>query len=148
MWFRVLDDRLLLNVSMRSNDAFKAAFMNMYAFTDLQRWVAQRLSEKTGRPIGVGRYIHHADSYHIYGSYFQEFEKFLQIRERGDLSQRVYDTEQVQYFLDDGKIALFNNVQSSVLLPVEHLKRLWDEIPEDRRGELEARQIERMKSVE
>ncbi|MCX7045298.1 MAG: thymidylate synthase, partial [Candidatus Sumerlaeota bacterium] len=131
MWFRIQDDRLLLNVSMRSNDAFKAAFMNMYAFTDLQRWMAARLSQKMGREIKVGRYIHSADSYHIYGSYFTEFERFLQMRASKDFSERVLETADVQYFLDEGKLTLFNNTQSSVLLPIVHLKRLWEEIPED-----------------
>ncbi|MCX6375246.1 MAG: thymidylate synthase, partial [Armatimonadetes bacterium] len=44
LWFRVFGDELVMNVHMRSNDAFKAAFMNMYAFTDLQRLVADELS--------------------------------------------------------------------------------------------------------
>jgi len=146
MWFRIQDDRLLLNASMRSNDAYKAAFMNMYAFTDLQRWMAGRLTERMGRPIGVGRYIHCADSFHIYGSYFAEFEKFLQLRSDKPLAERVLDTADVQFFLDEGKIILFNNTQSSILLPPEHLRRLWREIPEDRRGELDARQIARMRA--
>ena len=78
MWFRVERDlrggnRLNLVVHIRSNDAFKAAFMNMYAFTELQREVA--------REVGVepGEYVHVADSFHIYGSYFEEFEGFLSL---------------------------------------------------------------------
>jgi len=43
MWFRISgkDKRLHLNVHMRSNDAFKAAFMNMFAFSELQGQVAE-----------------------------------------------------------------------------------------------------------
>ena len=71
LWFRIESGRLNLNVHMRSNDAYKAAFMNMFAFTDLQRAVADRLG------VPVGEYVHIADSFHIYGSYFEEFERFI-----------------------------------------------------------------------
>jgi len=93
MWFRVLDDRLILQVHMRSNDAFKAAFMNMYAFTDLQRVLAGRLSERLGRPIIPGRYVHVADSFHIYGSYVGEFEGFLRTLKARAWADRVWSTE-------------------------------------------------------
>jgi len=78
MWFRVEEPqadgdaaRLNLAIHIRSNDAFKAAFMNMYAFTELQRQVADEVG------VPVGEYLHVADSFHIYGSYFDEFEAFL-----------------------------------------------------------------------
>ena len=48
LWFRIQDDRLYLNVHMRSNDAYKAAYMNMFAFTDIQRMVAGQLTERLG----------------------------------------------------------------------------------------------------
>ena len=41
IWCRLFGDELVMNIHMRSNDAFKAAFMNMYAFTDLQRKLAE-----------------------------------------------------------------------------------------------------------
>lgn len=44
----------------RSNDAVKAAFMNMYALTELQKKVADAL----GVPVGV--YTHRANSFHCY----------------------------------------------------------------------------------
>jgi len=92
MWFRVFDDALLLNCHMRSNDAFKAAFMNMWAFTDLQRYVAREVSRRLGREIHPGRYVHIADSFHIYGSYFHEFEGFLESLEKRPYEQRVWDS--------------------------------------------------------
>ena len=81
MWFRVEKDgaggpdRLNLAVHIRSNDAFKAAFMNMFAFTELQRQVAGELG------VEPGEYVHVADSFHIYGSYFEQFEGFLKMIE-------------------------------------------------------------------
>lgn len=73
MHFRVQNGRLNMNVHMRSNDAFKAAFMNMYAFIELQVEMARSLG------VEVGSYCHIADSFHIYGSYFAEFEGFLRM---------------------------------------------------------------------
>lgn len=83
LWFRVEEPdresdaapRLNLAVHIRSNDAFKAAFMNMYAFTELQRQVAGEVG------VPAGEYLHVADSFHIYGSYFGEFESFLKMLE-------------------------------------------------------------------
>jgi len=79
LWFRVEDGRLNMVAHIRSNDAFKAGFMNMYAFTEIQRRVAQELG------VGLGEYVHVADSFHIYGSYFSEFEGFLKlVHDRGN----------------------------------------------------------------
>jgi len=103
LWFRIFDDTLVLAAHMRSNDAFKAAFMNMYAFTDLQREVAERVSEGLGRAIRVGPYVHCADSFHIYGSYFQEFEGFLKSLEQRTFEQRTYRTEDVQPIIEEAR---------------------------------------------
>lgn len=103
MWFRVFGDELVMNVHMRSNDAFKAAFMNMYAFTDLQRVVAEKLSERLGRQIRVGQYTHIADSFHIYGAYFQEFEGFLRTLDMRTFEERTYRTEEVQDIIDEAR---------------------------------------------
>jgi thymidylate synthase len=82
IWCRIIEEEgrpvLSMNVRFRSNDAYKAAFMNMFALVQLQRQIAEKVSEKLGRPVAVGRYCHLADSYHIYGAYFNEFEgRFL-----------------------------------------------------------------------
>lgn len=103
VWFRVFGDELVLNAHMRSNDAFKAAFMNMYAFTDLQRRIAARLSERLGRTIKVGQYTHLADSFHIYGSYFDEFRAFLTTLEKRSFADRTYRTGEVQDILDEAR---------------------------------------------
>jgi thymidylate synthase len=148
LWFRVFDDRQLdMHASMRSNDAFKAAFMNMYAFTDLQRWMAERLSERLGRPIAAGRYIHSADSYHIYGSYFAEFERFLKLIASKSFEERTLRSEDVRDHFDDGRITLFNGTQSDIPLPEEHLARLFHEIPESRRSELDPAQVSRVRPM-
>ena len=100
MWFRIEQPegggpgRLNLVVHIRSNDAFKAAFMNMFAFTELQRDVARQLG------VEVGEYVHVADSFHIYGSYFKEFEGFLEmVKRRPD---RYFTTEFARPMFEDG----------------------------------------------
>jgi len=87
VWCRILpaDDLLLnMNVCFRSRDAYKAAFMNMYALVMLQKKIADRISELINRPVGLGRYVDFSDSYHIYGKNLVEFEgRFMKaIRER------------------------------------------------------------------
>jgi len=92
MWFRIFGDELRLNVHMRSNDAFKAAFMNMWAFTDLQRLVAEEVGLRLGRKIRPGPYAHIVDSFHIYGSYFREFEGFLESCRKRSFAERTWDS--------------------------------------------------------
>ena len=55
LWFRLLDDEagrpvLNMNAHWRSRDAYKAAYMNVFALTDLQRTIAGRVAERIGPP--------------------------------------------------------------------------------------------------
>jgi len=100
MWFRIFPGEkdephgLRLNVHMRSNDAFKAAFMNMWAFTDLQRYVAEEVAKRLGQPVRPEAYCHIADSFHIYGSYFGEFKGFLASLEKRSFAERVWCSDE------------------------------------------------------
>ena len=114
MWFRIFGDELVMNVHMRSNDAFKAAFMNMYAFTDLQRFVAERLSEKLGRTISVGQYTHIADSFHIYGSYFDEFQGFLNSLSTRTFNERTYCTDDVIDIIEEARVKIKQSLQEEM----------------------------------
>ncbi len=100
IWLRVSDNQLHMNIHIRSNDAFKAGFMNMYAFTELQR----KLAAEVG--VEPGEYMHIADSFHIYGSYFDDFEGFLKTVESRSAEDRVYTTDFAQPFFIDGYDAL------------------------------------------
>ena len=123
LWFRVFDDKLVLAAHMRSNDAFKAAFMNMYAFTDLQRAVAERVGERIGREITVGQYNHVVDSFHIYGSYFEEFEGFLKSVEARSWEDRTYRTADIQILIDEAREKIRQSLDS------EAAERLQEEQP-------------------
>ena len=78
IWCRIIEQEgvpwLSMNVRFRSNDAYKAAFMNMFALVQLQQRIAARVSRSSAATRSeLGRYCHMADSYHIYGSNMAEF---------------------------------------------------------------------------
>jgi thymidylate synthase len=95
VWCRILEDdagNLVLNMNThwRSRDAYKAAYMNVFALTDLERIMAERIGQKIGKPVRVGRYVDLVDSFHIYGSYFGEFEGFLKMVEKRTFEERTW----------------------------------------------------------
>jgi len=107
IWCRLLpggDDvwSLNMNVRFRSNDAYKAAFMNMFALIQLQKKIADRIAEISGKSVQLGRYVHQADSYHIYGSYFSEFkDRFLKAMKNYDFERRTLRYEDMKFMMDD-----------------------------------------------
>lgn len=108
LWFRIIetpDGKKLLNMNThwRSRDAFKASFMNMYALTDLQRIVAEEISKYRGEKIGVARYVDISDSFHIYGSYYEDFKKFLQTVKNRSFADRTWCTEFAEAFFEDAR---------------------------------------------
>jgi len=64
-------------VSMRSNDAVLGLANDVPAFTIFQELMALDLSEALGKPIGLGDYIHQANSLHIYERHFSMVESIL-----------------------------------------------------------------------
>lgn len=92
LWFRIFDDQLVMNVRMRSNDLFKANYMNLYSFIDLQRIVAERVSEGLGREIKIGQVNHFVDSMHLYSQYNKEIEAFIQTTKVRTFDQRVWNS--------------------------------------------------------
>ena len=107
IWCRLIegdDDTWYLNtnVRFRSNDAYKAAFMNMFAFIELQKKIAARITELSGKKVGIGRYVHQADSYHIYGAYFREFEeRFIRALDKRSFEERTFRYEDVKFIMDE-----------------------------------------------
>lgn len=108
LWFRILEDPnkgmvLNMNTHWRSRDAFKAAFMNIFALTDLQKAIAEEISEKIKKPVNVGRYVDVADSYHIYGSYFDQFKGFLETLKNKTFEQRTYTSAFAEPFFEEAR---------------------------------------------
>ena len=108
MWFRILEDPneglvLNMNTHWRSRDAYKAAFMNIFALTDLQKAIAEKLSELIGKKVKTGRYADMVDSYHIYGSYFEEFKGFLNTLKTKSFEERTYSSSFAQPFFEEAR---------------------------------------------
>jgi thymidylate synthase len=104
---------LSMNVRFRSNDAYKAAFMNIFALVQLQHKIASRISELSGRTVRVGRYCHQADSYHLYGAYFQEFEsRFLTALERRTFEQRTLRYHDLRDIMEGARPAILEKART------------------------------------
>jgi thymidylate synthase len=83
LWYRILEDDdgawwLNCNIRFRSNDAWGASFMNLFGFVQFnRRLVADRIADRAGRPVELGRLNWHADSYHIYGKDIETAKQML-----------------------------------------------------------------------
>ncbi len=98
VWARLLPAEgggyvLNLNTHWRSRDLYKAWFMNVFALTDLQRRVAERLAERMGAPVSCGRYVDVTDSLHIYGSYrTADLEREIRKMKSSPYTERAWDS--------------------------------------------------------
>jgi len=107
IWCRLLQGEndvwfLNTNIRFRSNDAYKAAFMNMFAFIQLQKKIANRIAELSGKTVTLGRYVHQADSYHIYGAYFNEFDgRFLNALKTRTFEERTFRYKDVKEIMEE-----------------------------------------------
>ncbi len=106
IWCRLVksgDGRYNLNMNThwRSRDAFKASFMNIFALTDLQRVMAEKISKGLAAEVTVGRYVDISDSFHIYGSYHEEFKRFCKMVSDRSFEERTWPTEFAKPFFND-----------------------------------------------
>ena len=97
IWCRLIADAggnlvLNMNTHWRSRDLYKAWYMNVYALTDLQRIIAEKISKKIDSPVKVGRYVDISDSLHIYGSYFENAEKEVAKMKASPFTDRAWET--------------------------------------------------------
>jgi thymidylate synthase len=108
VWCRLLADdtgelALNMNTHWRSRDAYKAAYMNVFALTDLQRIIAERISAKIHQAVRVGRYADLVDSFHIYGSYFNEFQGFLKMVEKRPFEERTWNSSYAEPIFEEAR---------------------------------------------
>jgi thymidylate synthase len=97
IWCRLIADQagqlsLNMNTHWRSRDLYKAWFMNVYALTELQKMIAQRISEKISKQVKVGQYVDISDSLHIYGSYFNDAAAEIEKMRNSSFTQRAWET--------------------------------------------------------
>jgi len=99
LWFRAYLQEdgsysLNLNSYWRSRDLYRAWFMNVYAITDLQKGIAERLSNEINKKVEVGSYKDTSDSLHIYGSCWKDMKnEFKKMRDDKTIKQRVWTTD-------------------------------------------------------
>ncbi len=116
IWCRTIPDEndqwwLNMNVRMRSNDAYEAAFMNMFAFVSLQEKIAERISELSGKKVLLARYVHVADSYHIYGKRIPDFEqRFLRAVKDRTFEERTWTMEFANDFFTTARPQIIDKV--------------------------------------
>lgn len=106
IWCRIVGaEELALNMNThwRSRDGYKAAFMNMFVMTELQKSIAQRISDNLGREVRVGRYVDISDSFHVYGSYYDEFKGFLETVEARSFEERTWHTEFAEPMFEEAR---------------------------------------------
>jgi len=115
IWCRITpvegEQVLSMNVRFRSNDAYKAALMNIFALVRLQEQIAERISELSDKPVRVGRYCHLADSYHVYGKDLAEFKaRFLGAIEKRSFDQRTVRYEDVKPIMEEARPRILEKV--------------------------------------
>jgi thymidylate synthase len=98
IWCRMMDDEegnpiLNMNTHWRSRDLYRAWYMNVFALTDLQRIMAEKISEKIGKTVKVGRYVDMSDSLHLYGSYLNDIEPEIEKMMTTSVDGRSWPTD-------------------------------------------------------
>jgi len=116
IWCRITPEEagpvLNMNVRFRSNDAYKAALMNIFALVRLQEQIAARVAEVSGAPVRLGRYCHMADSYHLYGKDLPEFEgRFLGALKKRTFPERTVRYEDVKPIMDEARPAILEKAR-------------------------------------
>ena len=98
LWYRILEDAdgvwwLNCNIRFRSNDAWGANFMNMFGFVQFNREeIADKIAERTGRTVKMGRLNWQADSFHIYGKDLEKAKGLMFDRiDTMPLEERIYN---------------------------------------------------------
>jgi thymidylate synthase len=102
-----------MNTHWRSRDAYKASFMNIFALTELQKTIAAQISGELRATVRVGRYVDISDSFHIYGSYFEDFRNFLKNVSERSFADKTWSSEFAEPFFDDAKAKLEKERQAN-----------------------------------
>jgi len=93
IWCRIVDSKLVMETCWRSRDAYKAAFWNMYAFTELQKHITNEISRITGQRIEPGIYVDFTNSFHIYERDFEDVERrLLKLVSERSFKERTMET--------------------------------------------------------
>ncbi len=83
----IRDGKLNMKITMRSNDAVQAAYMNAVGFIGLQRKLANELG------VGIGSYTHTAYSFHSYERSFGILKKYVSDIDTKSIEELTYNYE-------------------------------------------------------
>ena len=115
IWCRLVEKDnkfyLEMNTHWRSRDAYKAAFMNIFALTDLAREIAESIAKRIKKTVYMGRYVDISDSFHIYGSYYNEFKNFLKLIKSRKFEDRTWKSEFAVSFFEEAKRKLLKEAE-------------------------------------
>ncbi len=107
IWLRLVEGeeglKLVMNCHWRSRDALKAAFMNLFAFSELQKSLVADLRERHGIAASCGRMVDISDSYHLYLGYAEEWQAFWKMLVEREPALRTYTTAFAEQFLDQAR---------------------------------------------
>ena len=111
------------NISIRSNCAWNAYFINSFGITMfVKEIIADEIAKRTGKEVRLGRMNWQADSWHIYGKDIQQAKERLFDRlEATKFEDRVYnfydpDIQEIYYEEDENikkKIAEYDQRYSA-----------------------------------
>jgi thymidylate synthase len=83
--------------------------MNLFAMSELQKMLAEKISDRIGEKVVVGQMVDISDSYHIYGKDYknpdlpQSFQGFLKMYKEREFSERVWTTEFAKPFFKEAQ---------------------------------------------
>ena len=121
LWYRIIEDEagmwwLNCNVRFRSNDAWGASFMNMFGFIQFNKNViAAGVSQKAGKPVGLGRMNWQADSYHIYGKDILAAKQLL-----FDRIDSIPFEERTFNFSDDFISDMYHGAEAAIMTKIKN----------------------------
>lgn len=118
LWYRILEEEgvywLNCNIRIRSNDAWGANFMNMFGLTHFSRYlIADKVAERTGKRVELGRMNWHSDSWHIYGKNIEEVKRRFLDRLGMPFEDRTFNfhDEFIQTMYNDAKVIVENKIR-------------------------------------
>lgn len=112
--FMIRHDKLDMYVTMRSNDAYRATFMNAFAFIMFQKKIADILN------IKIGKYEHRANSFHVYEKNFNQFfETVKKIKKYG------INSEELTYYYNDFYKDLMEEEIPNIMKMINEQKRKY-----------------------
>lgn len=122
--FHIRNDKLDLKVYMRSNDAILGTPTDVAFFTVLQQQALNHLKE-VYPDLKLGKYIHIADSYHIYERHFELVEEMI----KDDFIPAEFPTIKTNFINEDGSptsnLTLLNDNLLSNSCVVNDVAYLW-----------------------